>query len=50
MTESGCQQCGENTYSGDEASSCTRCPEGKVSIAGSKSAGDCEYGTLYANL
>ena len=33
MTDSGCQQCGENSYSGDGASSCTSCPEGKVSAA-----------------
>ena len=44
MTEGGCQQCGENTYSGAGASFCTRCPEGKVSKAGSKSARDCQYG------
>ena len=50
MTESGCQKCGENTYSGDGAESCRSCPEGKVSNAGSKSAGDCEYGTFHPNL
>ena len=44
MTVSGCQQCGENSYSGDGASSCTSCPEGKVSAAGSASEDDCEYG------
>ena len=44
MTDSGCQQCGENSYSGDGASSCTSCPEGKVSAAGSASEDDCEYG------
>ena len=43
MTESGCQQCEENTYSGDGASSCTSCPEGKVSNAGSSSLEECEY-------
>ncbi|KAL5246913.1 hypothetical protein ACHWQZ_G018950 [Mnemiopsis leidyi] len=43
MTESGCQQCGENTYSGDGASSCTSCPDGKLSAAGSTSEGDCAY-------
>ena len=44
MTESGCQKCGKNTYSGDAAFSCTSCPEGKVSNAGSKSVEDCTYG------
>ena len=44
MTDSGCQQCGENSYSGDGASSCTSCPEGKVAAAGSASVDDCEYG------
>ena len=44
MTESGCQQCGENTYSGDGAESCTSCPSGKISAAGSTSEADCHYG------
>ena len=44
MTESGCQQCGENTYSGDGASSCISCPDGKLSAAGSTSADSCAYG------
>ena len=44
MTESGCIQCEENTYSGDGASSCTSCPEGKASKAGSSSVEDCQYG------
>ena len=44
MTESGCQQCGVNTYSGDGASSCTSCPDGKISAAGSTSETDCAYG------
>jgi uncharacterized Zn finger protein (UPF0148 family) len=35
MTETGCQQCGENTFSGDGALSCTRCPDGTTSAAGS---------------
>ncbi|KAL5247167.1 hypothetical protein ACHWQZ_G019128 [Mnemiopsis leidyi] len=39
----GCQQCGENTYSGAGASSCTSCPDGKISAAGSTSETDCEY-------
>ena len=46
MTDSGCQQCGENSYSGDGASSCTSCPEGKVAAAGSASEDDCEYGKM----
>ena len=41
MTDSGCQQCEENTYSTDGASSCTNCPAGKVAAAGSTSAEDC---------
>ena len=44
MTDSGCQQCGENTYSTDGASSCTICPADKVSAAGSTSAHNCSYG------
>ena len=44
MTESGCQQCGENTFSGAGASSCTSCPDGKLSAAGSTSADDCAFG------
>ena len=44
MTENGCQQCGENTYSGAGASSCTSCPAGKISAAGSTSESDCFYG------
>ena len=44
MTENGCQQCGENTYSGAGASSCTSCPDGMISPAGSTSEEDCEYG------
>ena len=46
MTASGCQQCGENSFSGDEAFSCTSCPEGKVAAAGSASEEDCEYGKI----
>ena len=42
MTESGCQQCGENTYSGDGAESCKSCPDGKTSAAGSTSSADCK--------
>ena len=47
MTASGCQQCGENTYSGPGASSCTSCPDGKLSSAGSTSEDDCEYGKAH---
>ena len=43
MTESGCQLCGNNTYSGDGAE-CTSCPDGKISPAGSSSEADCRYG------
>jgi len=41
MTGSGCQQCGENTYSGARAFSCTNCPSDEVSAAGSTSESDC---------
>ena len=44
MTENGCQQCGENTYSGAGASECTSCPDNKISGAGSTSEADCEDG------
>ena len=44
MTENGCEQCGENTYSGAGASSCTSCPDDMISAAGSTSEADCEYG------
>ena len=44
MTDTGCQQCGANTFSSDGASSCTECPDGKISNAGSTSAEDCYYG------
>ena len=37
MTKTGCQQCGEGTYSGDGAHSCESCPDGKSSAAGSSS-------------
>ena len=49
MTESGCQQCEENTYSGAGASSCTSCPDSMISAAGSTSVDDCEYGTSIWN-
>ena len=50
MTDSGCQQCGENTFSGDGAYSCTSCAEGKISDAGSTSEDDCEceYGMSFS--
>ena len=44
MTDSGCQQCGKNTFSTNNASSCTSCPEDMVSTAGSKSEQDCFFG------
>ena len=46
MTENGCEQCGENTYSGAGASSCTSCPDDMISAAGSTSEADCEYGNV----
>ena len=44
MTESGCQECGEDTYSGDGATICTKCPDSKVSKARSTSEDDCKFG------
>ena len=44
MTKTGCRECGENSYSGDGASSCISCPDGQVSDAGSKAIDDCQYG------
>ena len=44
MTKTGCRQCGENSYSGDGASSCISCPDGKTSVTGSTSVEDCQYG------
>ena len=46
MTDSGCQQCGENTFSGDGAESCTDCPDGSTSAAGSTTQDDCKYGNI----
>ena len=50
MTDSGCQQCGENTFSGAGASSCTSCPDGMISAAGSTSEDDCAYGKYGTQL
>ena len=44
MTDSGCQQCGENTFSAAGASSCSSCPKDMVSAAGSTSEDNCSYG------
>ena len=44
MTETGCQQCGVNTFSVPGASSCTSCPDDKISPAGSTSEDDCYHG------
>ena len=41
MTGSGCMRGGRDTYSEGGAESCTPCPEGKVSPAGSTSEDDC---------
>jgi hypothetical protein len=50
MTADGCQQCGENTYSGPGASSCTSCPGDRISGAGSTSEEDCYYGENYIKI
>ena len=44
MTDSGCEECGNDTYSGYGADNCTSCPDGMVSDAGSDSEYDCYYG------
>ena len=44
MTDNGCRQCGENSFSADGASSCESCPEDMVSAAGSSSEDDCSFG------
>merc|ERR1740124_906449 len=41
MTDNGCEQCPENTWSEAGASSCSQCPEGQMSDAGSTSQEDC---------
>ena len=46
LTDGGCEQCPENTYSPDKAKSCTSCPDDKVSPAGSTSVADCEFGKV----
>ena len=47
MHESGCVECGANTYSSDAATECASCPDNKVSAAGSNSEADCQYGSYY---
>lgn len=37
-----CKQCEKNTFSADGADSCTKCPDGEQSAAGSKSKDDCQ--------
>ena len=44
MDNSGCLECGPNTYSSDAATECTHCPVNKVSAVGSKSDADCRHG------
>ena len=39
--DSGCQQCGGNTYSGPKAHLCTQCPDDMISRPGSDSETDC---------
>ena len=46
MTDTGCQQCEADTYSGDAATECTPCSGGMTSAAGSTSEDDCQYGLL----
>ena len=44
MTDKGCLDCGVNTYSVAAATSCTNCPDSKVSQVRSTSENDCQYG------
>ena len=44
MTDTGCQQCGENTFSEKGSSFCTSCPDGQISAPGSSSRNNCSYG------
>ena len=48
MTDTGCQQCGENTWSGYNSDNCTSCPDGMISEDGSTAAYDCYYGKIDA--
>ena len=48
MTEIGCQQCYNDTYSGPAASSCIKCPTGKISNAGSTNESDCYYAPCFS--
>ena len=41
LTERGCEQCGENSFSAAEDDVCTPCPGGTTSPAGSVSESDC---------
>ncbi|KAL5246746.1 hypothetical protein ACHWQZ_G018832 [Mnemiopsis leidyi] len=43
MTDEGCVECPEDTYSEAGASSCTPCPAGTASTPGARSEGDCVF-------
>ena len=43
LTERGCEQCGENSFSAAEDDVCTPCPGGTTSPAGSVSHKDCVF-------
>ncbi|XP_063678290.1 deleted in malignant brain tumors 1 protein-like [Bolinopsis microptera] len=43
ITDTGCQQCEENTWSEYNSDNCTSCPDGMISSAGSRAASDCYY-------
>ena len=43
MTDEGCRECPENTYSEAGASSCSPCPEGTASTPGARSEADCIF-------
>ena len=49
MTDEGCRECPENTYSEAGASSCSPCPEGTASTPGARSEADCIFRELLLN-
>ena len=50
MTDTGCQQCEADTYSGDAATECIPCSGGMKSDPGSKSQFDCYFGKVASFL
>ena len=51
VTNNACQQCPIDTYSDqDDATECTKCSEGKKSVAGSTASTDCKDKLIPGNL